>query len=269
MMEIDEGLTTLRCYSALAALSFYKNGNESPADVEKMLTQIKNIEKTTYFPTKASSSASSSSSVHEEVVRARNAVVASKIYSSTFRWVPEDYYSYTLSKRAQILGAHSTFQLCKSMLMENRSYDKSLATSTSSDGDDSTYGRFYLIMLQYETTINNKKLKSELRALRPVKERLDPSKFDFRVATEEDNARLTGYSHNAVTPFGMRENVPIILSKAITAENGGDTSGSGSGGGMSQFIYMGGGHINCKIGCAVADFVAATKPLVLDVTDPR
>eukprot|EP00554_Chaetoceros_debilis_P004255 CAMPEP_0194082286 /NCGR_PEP_ID=MMETSP0149-20130528/7835_1 /TAXON_ID=122233 /ORGANISM="Chaetoceros debilis, Strain MM31A-1" /LENGTH=259 /DNA_ID=CAMNT_0038764401 /DNA_START=103 /DNA_END=882 /DNA_ORIENTATION=+ len=259
-MEIDEGLTTLRCYSALAALSRVEDSNESTADVEKKLTQIKNIEKTLYFP-KASSSASSS--VHEEVVRARNAVVASKIYSSTFKWVPDDYYSYTLSKRAQILGAHSTFQLCKSMLMENRSYDKSLATSS----DDSTYGRFYLIMLQYETTINNKKLKSELRALRPVKERLDPSKFDFRVATEEDNARLTGYSHNAVTPFGMRENVPIVLSKAITSDNGGDTSGSG--GGMSQFIYMGGGHINCKIGCAVADFVAATSPLVLDVTDPR
>ncbi len=135
--------------------------------------------------------------------------------------------------------------------MENKSFDPAQA-------DGSTYGRFYLVLLQYESTINNKKLQSEIRALRPVANRLDPSNFDFRVASEEENARLTGYSHNAVTPFGMLENVPIVLSKAIV-----DTED------MTQFIWMGGGHIHCKIGLSVSDFIGVMKPLVLDVTDKR
>ena len=193
-----------------------------------------------------------SATQQEEVLRARNAVVANKIYSSVFKWVPEEYYSYSLSKRAEILGAHSTFQLCKSMLMENKSFDASLAD------DSPSYARFYLVILQYETAINNKKLQSEVRALRSVAKRLDQGKFDFRVAGEEDNARLTGYSHNAVTPFGMLEDVPIILSKAIIHNSD-----------MTKFIWMGGGHIHCKVGMAVSDFISANKPYVLDVTDSR
>mmetsp|Transcript_2628 Transcript_2628/g.3940 ORF Transcript_2628/g.3940 Transcript_2628/m.3940 type:complete len:174 (-) Transcript_2628:47-568(-) len=171
-----------------------------------------------------------------------------------FKWVPEDYYSFPLSKRAEILGAQSTFQLCKSMLMENRAFDPSLCASAG----DISYSKFYLVVLQYEATITTKKLQSEVRAIRPVAQRLDPSKFDFRVASEEDNARLTGYSHNAVSPLGMLENVPIVLSKAIVSSDD-----------MTQIIWMGGGHIHCKVGMAVSDFIKAKRPLVLDATDPR
>lgn len=216
--------------------------------VAHLQIQVETLETALYYPQQDLSG--HNAKYHEEITRARNAIAHDKIYSAVFKWVPEDYYTHSLQKRAEILGAHSTFQLCKSMLMENKSF--------SGSEENETYSRFYLIVLQYETTINNKKLQSEIRALRPVKQRLDPSLFDFRVASEDDNAMLTGYSHNAVTPFGMLQDVPIILSKAITECSN-----------MTPFVWMGGGHIHCKLGMAISDFLRAKKPLVLDVTDPR
>lgn len=253
-MDVDEAFVTLKCYSVLASLpgsvptkaAVNKRGSSTNEVLQKLSLQVKKMEQTTYdYPLGLPEQ---SAVQQEEVSRARNAVASQRIYSSVFKWVPEEYYSFPLSKRAEILGAHSTFQLCKSMLMENKSFDASI-------GNES---RFYLVMLQYETSINNKKLQSEVRALRPVANRLDSSKYDFRVASAEDNDRLTGYSHNAVTPFGMLVNVPIILAKEIV-----DNSD------MTQFIWMGGGHIHCKVGMAVSDFIRVKKPLVLDVTDTR
>lgn len=140
------------------------------------------------------------------------------------------------------------------MLMENKAYDPALA----SDTNDGSYSRFYMIVLQYETSISSKKLVSEVRALKqPVTKRYDTNKFDFRLASSEDNDRLTGYTHNAVSPFGLLDpnSVTIILSKSII-----DTA---------KFIWMGGGHIHCKIGMATSDFIDALKPVVLDVTEAR
>jgi len=229
-------------------LTYSKVASASPGSVLMILNgKVKMLEKTIYYPKDLPEQ---SAKQQEEVLRAHKAVVDQKIYSAIFKWVPTEYYNFSLSQRAEILGSHSTFQLCKSMLMENKSFDASLS--------DSNYSQFYLVILQYETSINNKKLKSEIRALRPVKKRLDPSKFDFRLANEADNARLTGYSHNAVTPFGLLEDVPIVFSKGIT-----DNSN------MTPFVWMGGGHIHCKIGIAVKDFIKAKSPFVMDVTDPR
>ena len=123
---------------------------------------------------------------------------------------------------------------------------------------DHTYSQYYLIVLQYDAAITTKKLQSEIIALRPVGKRIEPSKFDFRQASKEDNARLTGFTHNAVTPFGMMERVPVIISKAIP--DNGD---------MTQFIWMGGGHVQLKLGMAVKEFIEANRALILDVTDPR
>jgi prolyl-tRNA editing enzyme YbaK/EbsC (Cys-tRNA(Pro) deacylase) len=193
-------------------------------------------------------------SVHEQVQRAYNSVVIHhNIYSSVFKWVPEKYYSLTLAQRAKILGAQSTWQLCKSMLMENKAFDPSLSS------DDGSYSQFYLVVLQYETTISTKKLVSEIRALKkPVTKRYDTNKFDFRLASSADNDKLTGYTHNAVSPFGLLDSksVTIILAKSIQDMG-------------APFIWMGGGHVHCKVGMAANDFIGALNPLVLDVTEPR
>ncbi len=200
-------------------------------------------------------------SVHEQVERAYNSVVIRhNIYSSVFKWVPETYYTLTLAQRAKILGAPSTWQLCKSMLMENKVFD----TALSCDNEDGSYSRFYLIVLQYETAISNKKLVSEVRALKkPVTKRYDVNKFDFRLASSADNDKLTGYTHNAVSPFGLLDtnSVTIILSKSIK-----DMTTISK---TTPFIWMGGGHVHCKIGMATTDFIDALNPLVLDITEPK
>jgi len=195
---------------------------------------------------------------HEQVIRANSALIKSNIFSSVKKWVPDNYYSLSLSDRASILGAGSTYQLCKSMLMENKAYDKSCSRDEKNGGDQ-TYARYYLVIVQYEAAIATKKLQSEVRALRPVNERLDPSKFEFRIALEEENDKLTGYSHNAVTPFGMLSNsVPIILAKSIQDNEN-----------MCKFIWMGGGHMRLKIGVNVAEFRRNMNALVMDISNLR
>ena len=39
--------------------------------------------------------------------------------------------------------------------------------------------------------------------------------FHYWLASEEENEMLTGYRHNAVTPFMFNENIPIVLSEKI------------------------------------------------------
>jgi len=145
-----------------------------------------------------------------QMSRARSAVINANCTSAVFKFVPSDYYTYGLEKRRQTLGATTTFQLCKSMLMENVKCD-------ATDCADRTNSRYYLVVVQYEAEINGKKLASEIRALRPAgKDRLPPNMFEFRLAASSDNDRLTGYVHNSVTPFGLLDGtVPIVMASAI------------------------------------------------------
>ncbi|CAB9525275.1 Pfam:YbaK [Seminavis robusta] len=185
--------------------------------------------------------------VDEQMRRARLAVEHQALYSTNWKWVAKDYYTWTLSQRAKTLEAPSTDYLCKSLLMENRKAPET--------GDDPTNPRFVLVVLQYEATLDTKKLINAIRALRPVADRLDDTHFDIRIASEEDNARITGYDNNAVVPFGMKESsVPIILSKPIVP---------------LRYFWMGGGHIHLKLRMTVADFSKALSPIVADISQPR
>uniref|UniRef100_A0A7S1FL94 YbaK/aminoacyl-tRNA synthetase-associated domain-containing protein n=1 Tax=Corethron hystrix TaxID=216773 RepID=A0A7S1FL94_9STRA len=184
------------------------------------------------------------------VRRAASAVDSALCYSAVWRWVSTDYYGLDLEERAAVLGAYGTDQLCKSMLMENRAY------CGEGSALDRTNARFYLVVLQYTAAIDGKKLESEVRALRGLRERLDPSKFNFQVASEEDNGYCTGYPHNAVTPFGIDPSVPIIFASAIMQT-------------VPNFVWMGGGHQHLKLGIAVNDFICATDAIVIDVTKLR
>jgi len=177
--------------------------------------------------------------------RARLDVERKELYSSVWKWVPPDYYDWPLEQRAECLGAKSTQLLCKSLLMENK----------HSDGTDPrTHPKFVLVVIQYEATLDVRKLANAIRSLKPVNERLDYSQFDFRVADAADNDRLTGYSFNSVTPFGLIEMVPIILSEAVVPY---------------LFFWMGGGNVHLKLGMAVSDFRKATKAMVADISQPR
>lgn len=102
-------------------------------------------------------------------------------------------------------------------------------------------------------------MASELRGLCPAgPTRFDPNYFvDMRLASEEDNAKLTGYPHNGVSPFGMLEKtIPIVLCKSIMNVR-------------PKFIWMGGGHPDWKLGMAVSEFVQGLNAIVLDISEPR
>lgn len=187
--------------------------------------------------------------VDDSMRRARQAVERANLYSARWKWVPPAYYTWPLSERAACLQAPSPQYLCKSLLVENK---KCRAT-----GHDPTNPRFVLVVIQYAATLDQRKLVSAIRALRPnVKDRLEDSQFEFRIANPEDNDRLTGYSHNSVTPFGILDssNVSILLCKAIVP---------------LKWFWMGGGHVNLKLGMSVSDFLSALNPIVAGVSQPR
>jgi len=184
--------------------------------------------------------------IDEQIIRARKAVEELGLYSATWKWVKKEYYEWPLSERAKELGAPNTNYLCKSLLMENRKAPEA--------NDDPTNPRFVLIVLQYEATLDTKKLVTALRALRPVPDRLDESHFDIRIASEEDNAKITGYDNNAVVPFGLLSPVRIVLASTIPP---------------LKYFWMGGGHVHLKLRMAVKDFSAALNPIVADISQPR
>lgn len=189
--------------------------------------------------------------VSEQMRRARNAVEStSKLYSARWKWVPPDYYTWSLSERAVCLGASSPDYLCKSLLMENKKVKES-----DSSKSDPTNPKFVMVVIQYGATLDMRKLVTSIRALRPVKMRLEDNQYDFRIASAEDNDKITGYTHNSVTPFGLlRPGIPILLCQAIVP---------------LKHFWMGGGHVHLKLGMPVADFCAAVNPIIADVSQPR
>jgi prolyl-tRNA editing enzyme YbaK/EbsC (Cys-tRNA(Pro) deacylase) len=188
-------------------------------------------------------------SVDESIRRARKHVEDLELWSASWKWVPPPYYSWPMEQRAKALGARTTRMLCKSLLLENRK-----VTDKPELEDKLTNPRFLLVVVQYEATLDVKKLANSVRKLRPVKERLDESQFDFRVASSEDNDRITGYSHNSVTPFGVKETVPIVLASEIISYG---------------YFWMGGGHVHLKLGMSVSDFQKLPNVQVMDVSVPR
>lgn len=183
--------------------------------------------------------------VDESMRRAREQVEQLNLYSSNWKWVPESYYDWSLEQRAKLLKAASTHMLCKSLLLENKKI---------TNEDPKTNPRFMLVVIQYETTLDVKKLTTSLRKLRPVDDRLDESCYDLRVASPEDNDRITGYKFNSVTPFGLNEPVMMILSAAIVPYS---------------YFWMGGGHVHLKLGMSVSDFLKLGNVQVMDLSVPR
>jgi prolyl-tRNA editing enzyme YbaK/EbsC (Cys-tRNA(Pro) deacylase) len=187
--------------------------------------------------------------VDESMRRARLHVESVPCCSAVWKFVPEPYYSWELPQRAVALGAPSIHYLCKSLLMDNKKVP-------ADQPHDPTNPKFVLVVLQYAAAMDNLKLVSAVRALRPVQDRLDGSQFDFRIASEQDNSTMTGYEHNSVTPFGLlqQDTVPSLLSSAV-ADLG--------------FFWMGGGNVHLKLGMAVTDFIRALNPIVASVSHPR
>lgn len=162
-----------------------------------------------------------------------------------FRWVPKDYYDMSMEERSRLLACNVR-QMCKSVLLENKNWkgDNEFARENA---------HHYLVVVQYAATLSENKLRDALAKLAGKSK----SSFHLRFATPEANARLSGYESGGVTPFGMLERrVPVVLADAASRAPGG-------------IIWMGGGHRDLKLGCAVTDFVRTFDPIVVDASEPR
>ncbi|KAH8093542.1 DNA primase [Aureococcus anophagefferens] len=178
---------------------------------------------------------------------ARRAVADARASASTVctKWVGANYYGKPMRSRAAELGC-DVRQMTKTMLVENKQWR----------GDDPfarENARHYLVVVQYAAAYDAQRMRSALSA----RTGLSKNQFNFRVADEATMAALSGFEHNAVTPFGMAEKrVPVVLASAARDAPGG-------------FIWMGAGHTDLKLGVTVADFLKRFDPLVLDVSAPR
>ncbi|KAG2490808.1 hypothetical protein HYH03_010730 [Edaphochlamys debaryana] len=160
--------------------------------------------------------------------------------------VPADYYDQPLEFRRECLSAPSVDHLCKSIVMENTRAHESVK-----DWSDPYHSKYYCVIVQYTARLNADKLKMALMELGG--RRFARQFYNMRLCAEEVNDRLTGYSHNAVSPLGMAESLPIVLSHRIAQLQ------------PAEF-WMGAGEVDLKVGMDVQEFIDAYKPFVLDCT---
>lgn len=76
--------------------------------------------------------------------------------------------------------------------------------------------RFYLVIIQYITKLDTEKLRGLVRDLLPEDVRLSKKKYNFQLADEQTSYELSGFKHNAVTPFGMLRPVPVLVLMFVT-----------------------------------------------------
>ena len=235
------------------------------ASIADLVARVEALEVARHYPSttratlKKNHGANSQDEEHQALLivdsamrRARLAVESSHVYSATWAAVPQpDYYTWSLDDRAKCLGAPSIHYLCKSLLMENKKH----TGSTGNNALDPTNPKFFLVVIQYAATLDVSKTITLLRSLRPVAQRLDASQFDLRIASSDDNDMITGYSHNSVTPFGLLQEVPILLTDAVLP---------------LKYFWMGGGAVHVKLRVTVTDFVRALPNVIVgDISRPR
>jgi len=206
---------------------------------ENKLTQL--IETKNNNQRNDSSSHFETTTTTEQIKRVKQDLLKRNVFTCRFVKVVGDYYERPLEFRASLLTCQ-TSQLCKSIVFENTACDHD-------NIDDRTNSRFYCVIVQYEARFDSDLLRDLIHSLRPVPERLAKRKLNFRMAKEEANSRLTGFTHNAVSPFGLAVALPIVLCRSITELK-------------NPYVYLGGGEIDVKIGIPVQDLLRALDPIV-------
>eukprot|EP01039_Chlorochromonas_danica_P008150 gene8149-8992_t len=171
------------------------------------------------------------------------------IYSSRFFFVPSHYYDLTLEERARLLQTEKS-HLCKTILFENTVWD-------GPDEFDPTNARYYCVIIQYVAKINITALRNLIHSLRLPASRLSKNSFNFQLAPDAKSYELSGFEHNALAPFGLKESrIPIVICSRCLAL-------------QPALLYLGGGHVDAKLLLPVNDLVTATNAIVGLVTDLR
>lgn len=184
----------------------------------------------------------------EQVIRVKQDLQRRNVFTCRFVRVIGDYYERSLEFRAGLLSCH-TSQLCKSIIFENTACDHESI-------DDRTNSKYYCIIVQYEARFDSDMLRDLIHSLRSVPERLAKRKLNFRIAKEEANSKLSGFKHNAVSPFGLAvSTLPIVICQSILDLK-------------TPYVYLGGGEIDVKLGIPVPDLVRALDPIVGLISHP-
>ncbi|CAG8481275.1 10278_t:CDS:2 [Paraglomus brasilianum] len=153
--------------------------------------------------------------------------------------VESDYYEWELQQRAFRLRAPSKAHLCKSIIFENtRCPHESI--------DDPLNSKYYCVIVQYVGAVNTQKLMNYVRSLK--NKEISKKNYNFRKSYE-----LTGFENNGVSPIGMRQPIPVILSKSITEIR-------------PSVFYMGGGHVDWKLAMPTDAFIKATNCFIADLS---
>ena len=162
-----------------------------------------------------------------------------------FKTVPADYYDQDLAWRQNVLHATSTSQLCKSLIMENTKLgDADLAKG---------YIKYVCVVVQYDARLHKEKLGMALRDIEVGKglPALGRKQYNMRLVDEATSDELSGATHNAVTPIGMKTELPMVMSHLIADLDA---------------CWLGGGHVQIKARVELPELLKAFKPKVAEIT---
>lgn len=168
-----------------------------------------------------------------------------QLFSSVLSWVPSDYYSRSLQWRRDILKADSISHLCKSIVLEN-------THCSNKDCSDPKNSRYYMILFQYVERFDAERVMRIVKEWNPT---LGKKKFNFRLASSEVSEQLTGFAHGAVVPFCTPTKIPLIMSSSILSLS-------------PQNMWIGAGHIDCKLRVDIDEFMSIIQPHVASFTVP-
>eukprot|EP01105_Mastigella_eilhardi_P012737 TRINITY_DN2909_c0_g1_i1.p1 TRINITY_DN2909_c0_g1~~TRINITY_DN2909_c0_g1_i1.p1 ORF type:complete len:135 (-),score=43.00 TRINITY_DN2909_c0_g1_i1:60-464(-) len=132
--------------------------------------------------------------------------------------------------------------MCKTLVLEN-------TACTNSGCEDPNNSRFYCVVIQYIAQLQTHKVFKFVRSLMSNAKK---DNYHFRMAYEQDAIRLTGYEHNAICPIGTTVPVPVIVALDIAKLPG-------------DWMWLGGGQVDLKLGCSVSEFIHATHAFVTDI----
>ncbi len=100
-------------------------------------------------------------------------------------------------------------------------------------------------------------MRNFVHSLRPAATRLSKNSFNFQLASEELSFELSGFGHNAISPYGMKvSNIPVIVcSRCLEV--------------TPALLYLGGGKVDVKVLVSVNDILRSLNAYVGLITDPR
>lgn len=99
-------------------------------------------------------------------------------------------------------------------------------------------------------------LRDLVHSLRAPDSRLPRKRFHFQLASQDVSNALGGFDHNAVSPFGLLTELPIVIcSRCLDVR--------------PPYVFMGGGKVDVKLGISVSDFLRSTNAIVGKVSVRR